>query len=98
MSESKFFKITCGVFYDRQFMCGFVSKRKEGEEEELVLCESEGAWELYVDGDLDDYSDYVRENSSYAFTHEEEISEEEFNNSDDWEEPTPKEIAVLSQD
>ena len=106
MSENKFWRLTCGVNYDREFSCGFLAKQKNDEEAELVDDCGE-IWELYDDPDgiyeekgegLEDYSDYVRENSAWAFLHYEEISEEEFNNSDSWEEPSAKEIAALSQD
>ena len=98
MSVEKFYKVTCGIFYDREFMCGFVAKRKEGEESVLVIDSVDLAWDLYQEDSLEDYSECVRENSSYAFVHEEEISEKEFNNSGKWKEPTAKKIAVLSQD
>ena len=98
MSENKFFKLTCGIYYDREFSCGFLAKRENEEEPELV--EDNGVWDFYEqDGEegLENYSEHVRENSAWAFIHEEEISEEEFNNSDNWEEPSYKEIAKLSQ-
>lgn len=105
MSENKFFKLTCGCNYDREFSCGFLAKRKNDEKPELVR--DYGVWELYDDPDeiyeeegegLEDYSDYVRENSAWAFLHVEEISEEEFNNSDSWVKPSATEIAILSQE
>jgi len=99
MSENKFWRLTCGVNYDREFSCGFLAKQKNDEEAELVDDCGE-IWELYEEeGEegLDRYSDYVRENSAWAFLHHEEISEEEFNNSDNWEEPSAKKIAMLSQ-
>jgi hypothetical protein len=105
MSENKFWRLTCGCNYDREFSCGFLAKQKNDDEAELV--KDYGIWELYDDPDgiyeekgegLEDYSDYVRENSAWAFLHHEEISEEEFNNSDNWEEPSAKEIAILSQE
>lgn len=99
MSKNKFFKLTSGWCYNRRFGFGFLAKRKNDEEPELVE-DGEGTWDLFEsDGaeGLEDYSDYVRENSAWAFVDEEEISEEEFNNSANWKEPTSKEIAKLSQ-
>ena len=98
MSKNKFFKLTCGCNYDREFCCGFLAKRKNDEEPEVVY--DDGIWDLYEeDGEegLDHYSDYVQENSAWAFLHEEEISEKEFNNSDNWKLPSAKQIAILSQ-
>jgi len=100
MGENQFFKLTSGWCYDREFGFGFLAKRKNDEEPELVE-DGTGTWDLYEsDGaeGLEDYSDYVRENSAWAFVDEEEISEEEFNDSANWKEPTSKEIAKLSQD
>jgi len=99
MGENQFFKLTSGWCYDREFGFGFLAKRKNDEEPELVE-DGEGTWDIYEsDGEegLDNYSEYVQENSAWAFLHEEEISEEEFNNSDNWKEPTSKQIAKLSQ-
>jgi hypothetical protein len=99
MSGNKFIKLTSGWCYNGRLGFGFLAKRKNDEEPELVE-DGEGTWDLYEsDGaeGLEDYSDYVRENSAWAFVHEEEISEEEFNNSANWTEPTSKEISILSQ-
>ena len=105
MSKNKFWRLTCGCNYDREFSCGFLAKQKNDEEAELVNDCGE-IWELYEDEDgnycekgdgLDHYSDYVQENSAWAFLHHEEISEAEFNNSDNWKVPSAKQIAMLSQ-
>lgn len=96
MEGEKFYKVTCGVYHDRSFMLGFVTKIK-GEDEDLVHCGSEGAWELYCeDGHVDYYDDYVSTSSSYAFLVKEEISESEYNDSDNWKEPTGKEIRLMA--
>ena len=61
MGENKFFKLTSGWCYDREFGFGFLAKRKNDEEPELVE-DGEGTWDIYEsDGEegLDNYSEYV---------------------------------------
>ena len=100
MSENKFFKLTCGYCLDEVFGVGFVAKRKNEEDPELTSSGKHATlwYGFQEEGSVDDYSDWVMTDSAWAFLHVEEISEEEFNNSNSWEEPSATEIAILSQE
>jgi hypothetical protein len=100
MSKNKFFKLTCGYCYDLKFGVGFIAKRKNDEDPELTSDKKNSTlWDGFQEeGSVDDYSDWVMTDSAWAFIHEEEISEDEFNNSDSWVKPSADEIAALSQE
>ena len=100
MSKNKFFKLTCGYCYDKEFGVGFVAKRKNDEDPELTSAPRNSTlWDGFQeDGSVDNYSDWCRTDSAWAFIHEEKISEEEFNNSDSWQKPSADELAALSQE
>ncbi len=100
MSENKFFKLTCGYCYNENFGVGFIAKRKNDEDPELTSDKRNSTlWDGFQeDGSVDNYPDWAMEDSAWAFIHEEEISEDEFNNSDGWIKPTSEELAALSQE